>query len=447
MKSELKKTLTPFQLWAIIVGMVISGMYFGWNNALAFAGPVSFIIAIIIVTLFYTAFMFSYAELATAIPDAGGSAEYASRAMGRFGGFLAGFSSIVEFLFATPAIAISIGAYIHFIIPVIPITGAALVSYGIFVLINCGGVKTAAIIETIVTIVALAGLLIFAGASFTHIDTTKIVGDGAFRGGFSGVFNAIPFAIWFYLAAEGGAMSAEECKNPKRDIPKGFILAILTLVVLAIVTFVCTAGVMDAKTLGSTDSPIPDALDSIYGERNVFSKIMSFVGLFGLVASLHGIIIGYSRQIFAMSRSRYLPKFLSKINSKAAPVMATVVPSLIGMLFVLLNSTAIIIVISSFGAIILHAISMIALLMLRKKEPNLERPYKVSISLPIISILLDIVLFITVGYANISTVTFVVVAYIIAIAYYFIYSRFTTRGEISMADEALDNDIKKDKAI
>ncbi|MFL0197591.1 ethanolamine permease [Clostridium sp. WILCCON 0269] len=444
MQSELKKTLSPFQLWAIIVGMVISGMYFGWNNALAFAGPVGFIIAIVIVTIFYTAFMFSYAELSTAIPDAGGSAEYATRAMGRFGGFLAGFSSVVEFLFATPAIAISIGAYVHFIIPAIPITAAALVFYGIFVIINCGGVKTAAIIETIITIVAIVGLVIFVGASFTHIDITRIVGQGAFRGGVGGVFNAIPFAIWFYLAAEGGAMSAEECKNPKKDVPKGFILAILTLVVLALVTFVCTAGVMDAKALGSTDSPLPDALDVIYGKGNAFSKLMSFIGLFGLIASLHGIIIGYSRQIFAMSRSRYLPKFLSKVNSKASPVAATIIPSLIGMLFVLLNSTSVIIVISSFGAIALHAVSMAALLILRKKEPDLERPYKVSITLPIISLVLDVILLVTVGYSNISTVSFVIGAYILAIIYYFVYSRFT---EVSSEKEASQKITEQDRAI
>lgn len=425
MHSELKKTLSPFQLWAIIVGMVISGMYFGWNNALEFAGPVAFIIAIIIVTIFYTAFMFSYAELATAIPDAGGSSEYATRAMGRFGGFLAGFSSIVEFLFATPAIAISIGAYVHFIIPAVPITAAALVSYGIFVIINCGGVKTVAVIETIVTIVAILGLVIFVGASFTHIDVTKIVGQNSFRGGFGGIFNAIPFAIWFYLAAEGGAMSAEECKNPKKDIPKGFILAILTLVVLALITFLCTAGVMDAKLLGATDSPLPDALDAIYGKGNVFSKLMSFIGLFGLIASLHGIIIGYSRQIFAMSRSRYFPQFLSKVNSKASPVAATIIPSIIGMLFVLLNSTAVIIVISSFGAIILHAVSMAALLILRKKEPNLERPYRVSTILPVISLVLDVILLVTVGYSNVSTVSFVIGAYVLAIIYYFVYSKVT----------------------
>ncbi|WP_234117461.1 ethanolamine permease [Clostridium hydrogenum] len=425
MENQLKKALTPFKLWAIIVGMVISGMYFGWNNAMAFTSPVGFIIATLIVTVFYTAFMFCYAELATAMPKADGAGEYALKAVGRFGGFFAGFSALVEFLFATPAIAISIGAYVNFIVPAIPVTAAALVFYAIFVIINCVGVETAAMIETIVTIVAIAGLVIFAGATFTHVDMTKIFGGNVTRGGTIGVFNAIPFAIWFYLAAEGGAMSAEECKNPKKDIPKGFILAILTLVVLALVTFFCTAGILNLKALGATNSPLPDTLDVIFGKGNVLSKLMSFIGIFGLVASLHGIIIGYSRQVFAMSRSNYLPKFLSRVNSKGAPVAAIVVPSLIGMLFVLLNSTATIIVISSFGAIALHAISMISFFILRKKEPNMERPYKAPSYLAVIAIAIDAVFLVTVTYSNLSTVGWVIGAFALAIVYYAIYSKVT----------------------
>ncbi|MDT8718726.1 ethanolamine permease [Clostridium sp. 19966] len=430
MSNKLKKTLSPFQLWSIIVGMVISGMYFGWNNAMAFTSPMGFIVATLIVTVFYTAFMFSYAELATAIPDAGGSSEYAVRAMGRFGGFFAGVSTIMEFLFATPAIAISIGAYVNFIIPAIPVTAAALVFYAIFVVINCGGVKTAAIIETVVTIVAIIGLIVFAGATIGHVDFSKIVGGDTHKGGIKGVFSAIPFAIWFYLAAEGGAMSAEECKNPKKDVPKGFILAILTLVVLALITFVCTAGVLDIKTMGATDSPLPDTLDVIFGKGNVLSKLMGFIGIFGLVASLHGIIIGYSRQVFAMSRANYLPKFLSKVNSKGAPVAATIIPSLIGMIFVLTNNTATIIVISSFGAIALHAVSMISFYILRKKAPNMERPYKVNSVLPMIAIVIDAIFLVTVTYSNINTLSWVMLAFVLSFVYYFIYS-FITRNSVS----------------
>ena len=423
MNNELKKTLKPMQLWGIIVGMVISGMYCGWNYALAVTSPLGFTIAILIVTIFYTTFMFSYAELSTAIPHAGGPSEYASRALGKFGGFIAGFSCLVEFLFATPAIALSIGAYINFLVPSVPAVLAALIAYGIFVLINCLGIEAAAKIELIVTIIAIGGLLLFIGAGAPHIQMNNIFGGEIFKGGFSGIFSAIPFAIWFYLAVEGGAMSAEECENPKKDVPKGFILGIVTLVVLALGTFFVTAGTMDTSALSATDSPLPAALEGIYG-AGLLSKAMSFIGLFGLVASLHGIIIGYSRQGFAMSRAGYLPKFLSKVNSKGAPVYSIVIMSLIGMVFVLTGQTAVIIVISCFGAVALYIISMISLFILRKKEPKLNRPFKVAYPVvPAIALLVAIVFLVALTISNISTVLWVACAYALAIVYYFAYSR------------------------
>jgi ethanolamine permease len=423
MNNELKKTLKPVQLWGIIVGMVISGMYCGWNYALEFTSPVGFIIAILIVTVFYTTFIFSYAELSTAIPNAGGPSAYASRALGKFAGFFAGFSCLVEFLFATPAIALAIGAYINFIIPSVPVVVAALIIYGIFVLINCLGIETAAKVELVVTIVAIGGLLLFIGAGAPHIEFNNIFGGEIFKGGLSGIFSAIPFAIWFYLAVEGGAMSAEECENPKKDIPKGFILGIVTLVVLAIATFFVTAGTSDISALSSTDSPLPTGLEAVYG-AGLLSKAMSFIGLFGLIASLHGIIIAYSRQAFAMSRSEYLPKFLAKVNAKGTPIYSIVTMSLIGMIFVLSGQTAVIIVISSFGAIALYLISMISLFILRNKEPNLNRPFKVSYPLvPAIALVIALVLLVAVTISNISTVIWVAGAYTLAIIYYFVYSK------------------------
>jgi len=440
MNNELKKTLTPIQLWGIIVGMVISGMYCGWNYALDFTSPVGFIIAILIVTVFYTTFMFSYAELSTAIPHAGGPSEYASRSLGKFGGFFAGFSCLVEFLFATPAIALSIGAYINFLVPAVPAVVAAVIAYVIFVLINCLGIEAAAKVELAVTIIAIAGLILFVGAGAPHIEMSNIFGGDIFKGGFSGIFGAIPFAIWFYLAVEGGAMSAEECENPKRDVPKGFILGIATLVVLALATFFVTAGTTDAGTISSSDSPLPTALEGIYGS-GLLSNVMSFIGLFGLIASLHGIIIGYSRQGFAMSRAGYLPKFLSKTNSKGAPVYSIVIMSLIGMLFVLTGQTAVIIVISSFGAVALYIISMISLFILRSKEPKLNRPFKVSYPVvPAIALVIAFIFLIALIISNFSTVLWVVGAYALAIVYYFIYSKIQGTSEEEV-QEGLDGEI------
>ena len=439
MNNELKKTLKPIQLWGIIVGMVISGMYCGWNYALEFTSPVGFIIAILIVTVFYTTFMFSYAELSTAIPHAGGPSEYASKALGKFGGFVAGFSCLVEFLFATPAIALSIGAYINFLIPSVPAVFAALIAYGVFVLINCLGIETAAKVELIVTIVAIGGLLLFIGAGAPHIQMNNIFGGETFKGGLSGIFSAIPFAIWFYLAVEGGAMSAEECENPKKDIPKGFILGIVTLVVLALGTFFVTAGISNSSDLSAMASPLPTALEGIYG-AGLLSNAMSFIGLFGLVASLHGIIIGYSRQGFAMSRSGYLPKFLSKVNSKGAPVYSIVIMSLIGMIFVLSGETAVIIVISCFGAVALYIISMISLFILRNKEPNLNRPFKVSYPVvPAIALVIALVFLVALTISNISTVSWVVGAYALAIIYYFVYSKM--QGQYRRINEDFNEEI------
>ncbi|KAA6322318.1 hypothetical protein EZS27_028128 [termite gut metagenome] len=107
----LKRTLGSFRLWGIAVGLVISGEYFGWSYGWAHAGTLGFLIAGAFVAVMYITFMFSFTELSTSIPQAGGPFAYARQAYGDKGGFLAGFATLVEFVFAPPAIAMAIGAY------------------------------------------------------------------------------------------------------------------------------------------------------------------------------------------------------------------------------------------------------------------------------------------------------------------------------------------------
>ena len=140
-KIGLKKVLGTTQLWAIAVGMVISGEYFGWNYGWAAAGTVGFLISVLLVTVLYLTFIFSYTELTTSIPDAGGPFAYAFRALGPVGGFIAGFATLVDFILAPPAIAIALGSYTNFLNPDIPILTTAIVSYIIFIAINLFGIK------------------------------------------------------------------------------------------------------------------------------------------------------------------------------------------------------------------------------------------------------------------------------------------------------------------
>jgi len=113
MSAHLKKTLSPLLLWGLGVGYLISGMYFGWNLGLEKGGTLGMAIATFIIIIMYVCFSFSYCELSCAIPKAGGGFDYANRAFGKDIGFITGLEQIIEFVFAPPAIAIAIGAYLN----------------------------------------------------------------------------------------------------------------------------------------------------------------------------------------------------------------------------------------------------------------------------------------------------------------------------------------------
>src|SRR6478736_2953148 len=197
-KTELKRTLTPALLWGLGVGYVISGMYFGWNLGLEQGGTAGMAIATFFIIILYVCFTFSYAELACAIPQAGGAFDYATRALGKDMGFLAGMAQNVEFIFAPPAIAFAIGAYFNLFFPQLPVLSIAIFGYVIFTALNIYGVKAAATFELVITIFAVGELLLFSGITLPHFDLRNLQ-HNAFPNGWSGVFAAIPFAIWFFL--------------------------------------------------------------------------------------------------------------------------------------------------------------------------------------------------------------------------------------------------------
>ena len=159
----LKRTLGKFHLWGIAVGLVISGEYFGWSYGWAQAGTLGFMVTAVLIATMYTAFIFSFTELTTSIPHAGGPFAYAYRAFGPVGGYIAGFATLIEFVFAPPAIAMAVGAYVQVWWPEINPKAVALVGYLIFTLLYVWGVRQAATFELFVSILAVGELLLFAG--------------------------------------------------------------------------------------------------------------------------------------------------------------------------------------------------------------------------------------------------------------------------------------------
>lgn len=391
MSTSLKSSLNTWHLWGLAVGLVISGEYFGWSYGWATAGTLGFLVTTIVIAVMYTTFIFSFTELTTAIPHAGGPFAYARRAFGPKTAFVAGFATLIEFVFAPPAIAMAIGAYLNVQFPDVDPKAFAIAAYAVFVGLNIVGVRIAATFELFVTIIAIVELLVFMGVvspgfSMANFTANGWAGETEFSvTAISGIVAAIPFAIWFFLAIEGVAMAAEEAKDPRKTIPRAYIAGILTLVVLAIGVMIFAGGAGDWKALSNINDPLPQAMKMIVGDNSTWLHMLVWIGLFGLIASFHGIILGYSRQIFALSRAGYMPTYFGAVNKKfQTPHRAIIAGALVGIAAILsddlqfngMTLTANLITMAVFGAIVMYIVSMLSLFALRKNEPNLERPFK-----------------------------------------------------------------------
>lgn len=391
-QPALNKSLSTWQLWGIAVGLVISGEYFGWSYGWASAGTIGFLVTAVFIALMYTTFIFSFTELTTSIPHAGGPFEYGRRAFGPTGGYLAGYATLVEFVFAPPAIALAIGSYLAVQFPGLDPKIAAVGAYAVFTVVNILGVQIAATFELVVTVVAIFELLVFMGVVSPGFSVANFAKggwagqDGFHLGAIGGIFAAIPFAIWFFLAIEGVAMAAEEAQDPKRSIPRAYIGGILTLLVLAVGVMVFAGGAGDWTKLSNINDPLPQAMKLIVGESSGWLHMLVWLGLFGLVASFHGIMIGYSRQIYALARAGFLPAPLGAVHPRfKTPHLAIVAGSVVGLAAIFSDEwlqfggqtlTANIVTMSVFGAIVMYIVSMASLFKLRRSEPEMARPFR-----------------------------------------------------------------------
>ena len=323
--------------------------------------------------------------------------------MGPFGALVAGYATLIDFLLATPAIAFALGSYLHFLYPGIPVLSSAVFFNIVFILINISGIKESASFSVFITVLAVAELLLFMGIIGPHFKTANYLRD-PMPFGWKGVFAALPFAIWFYLAIEGVAMVAEEVNDPVKNIPKGYISGLATLMFLAFGVMILTGGITDWHTLSNIDYPLPEAIAAVLGRNNTLTKIFSGIGLFGLIASFHGTILASSRQVFAMARSGYLPHGLSKVNHRfKTPHWAIVAGGLVSCAALFTGTTSQVIVLSVLGAVVMYIMSMVSLFMLRCKAPGLIRPFRAPFYpvFPTIALLIAVVCLIAIICYNI----------------------------------------------
>jgi ethanolamine permease len=460
---RLKKTLGPASLWGLGVGYVISGEYFGWNLGLPVGGTYGLLAAFVVVTLMYVAFVFSYTEMACAIPRAGGVFVYGVRGLGLMGGYLGGVAQVVEFVFAPPAIAVALGAYVATVWEGVDPKAVACTAYVVFTLLNIWGVRQAAVFELAITILAVGELLLFTCLTAPHF-RWEAFSANPLPHGWGGAIAALPFAIWFYLAIEGVANAAEEAKNPRRDVALGFGSAILTLVVLATFVLFFAIGVggwerivYESKYITTSadgtlvvdsaaptsDKPLPLALGQIYDRSHVLYHLLVGVGAFGLIASLNGIILVAGRALFEMGRVGFLPRFVGMANHRThTPAAALLVNMVVGLASICFLDAGKLITMAAMGAVTLYILSMLALLRLRRVEPNLARPYRTPFYpvFPWIVVVIASFSLALMAYENWNNVAAayesITLWYVSFLAAAFAYYGLFVRGKISPADVA-----------
>jgi ethanolamine permease len=428
--------------WVLLAGLgvayVISGDFAGWNFGLAEGGWGGLLIATLLMATMYACMVFGLAELSAALPTSGGGYAFARRALGPLGGFATGTAILIEYAIAPAAIATFIGGYVESL-ELFGITSGwpvFLVAYLVFVGIHLYGVGEALKLMFVITAIAAAALVLFIVGMIPQFDAANLTnippGDAAGASeflpfGYLGIWAAFPYAIWFFLAIEGVPLAAEESRDPARDLPRGIIAGMLVLLAFAALVLVFGPGGAGADVLQDSANPLPEAMEAraAYGEETTLSQIVNYVGLLGLIASFFSIIYGYSRQTFALSRAGYLPRALSITNGRKVPFVALIVPGIIGFLLALTEDGAILINMAVFGATISYVLMMLSHIVLRRREPELERPYRTpgGTATTGVALVLALAAVIATFLVDTTAALWALATYALFLAYFGLYSR------------------------
>jgi ethanolamine permease len=389
-QSGLRKTAGWVHLWALGVGGVISGNYFGWQTGLVTGGFGGLLIATILIAVMYVCLVFSIAELSAALPNAGGFYNFTREAFGTDRAFLNGLTDAIEYV-TTPAVIVAgIAGYMKALVPGTGDWVWWVVFYLFFVAVNVAGAALTFRVSMAITMLAALVLLFFYGGALATgafrwsnaLNIPPDPGASAFLPkGLYGVFAALPYAVWFYLAIEQLPLSAEESYDVERDMPRALKWGMATLLALSLGTLVLNSGVgPGAKGVGESSAPLEIGFRSVYG-RNVTSTLLSVISLTGLVASFHAIIYAYGRLLFALSRAAYLPPILAKLGKRRTPYAALIFGGVLGLglCFVAQQYAgtvgAALLNMAVFGALLSYILVLLSYWRLKADRPQLRRPY------------------------------------------------------------------------
>ena len=394
-QRALRRHARVLDLWALGVGAVISGDFFGWNFGLVAGGFGGMLAAVAIMTALYIGLCFSIAEMSPALPHTGGAYSFARTAMGPWGGYITGLAENMEYILTPAVIVVGVGGYLGAIFGTPPQLAPLwwVACYGLFVALNVVGVEMSFRVSVVITICALAVLAVFFVGALPLFDLHRwaLEGGAWLPKGWLGVLAALPFALWLYLGIEQLPLASEESHDPARDMPRGILSGLVTLILCSFLTVILNAGISPgAAKVGTSTEPLFLGFRAIFGS-GMGAKVLALFACTGLLASFHTIIFAYGRQIYSLSRAGYFPRWLSVTHDeRKTPQRALVAGSILGFAVCLAiqfagqNSPvgAVLLNMAVFGAVLAYVLQMLSFILLRRDFPRILRPYRSPVGIP-----------------------------------------------------------------
>ena len=390
-KHGLKRNLKKIDTLALSFGAMI-----GWSwvalitGIIGRGGSVGGIIATIVAGGIILAIGLIYSELASAMPDVGGEHVYSKRALGGTGSFICTWSIIFVYVAVCAFEAVALPSVLTGLFPDLAnhslwiINGADVylelaiigaVTSAIITWINIRGIKLAAIIQTVVVgIILLAGLMLIFGIGMSGQVSNM---EPMYVGGIGGILAAMALVPFMMTGFDVIPQAAEEINLPPRKIGTLLMASIIFAVGWYIMIELAVATLLDSQTRTVSELGTIAAAESAFGEKGKMFLLLA--GLAGILTSWNSFLIGGSRAIFAMAQDGMLPKFFAKVHPKYnTPSNAILFIGIVGMLAPLLGRTSLVWFVDagSFSLMIAYLMVAISFIVLRKKEPEMVRPFR-----------------------------------------------------------------------
>ena len=377
MKQKLDRTLGMYSALMISIGTMIgSAIFVLAGTSYATAGPgASLAIFLAGIAAVFTGL--SFAELVTVVPKAGGGYVYVKEATGNnIIGFICGWGFWLGYAMSCGLFALGFGNFVHYIFPFIPQMATAYVLVVYVAFTNIRGTKSSGNLQNIITTVLIALLALYVVVGVFHIDMGNQKPYTPF--GMSGVFNAMGFLYMTYIGYGLITTASEEVIEPEKTIPKAILISIAAVIVIKTSVFFIGSGILPWNELvpGVTDTPMIDTAMKIGGRFGGY--LFAFAGILATLSSINTAVMASSRTSFAMARDNRLPGIFKTVNRRTkTPVVSIVATSVIVVVAVSIRDLEHISTVTSIFSLTGYSLVNVALIIFRKKSPELERKFRV----------------------------------------------------------------------